>query len=153
MNNKKKTIEKSLRDEIMTEIILQYRENQKSEQKMQKVSLFLIWSKKNMPYSDFIDIILSLDAQGYIHYEKADKNKEKIHTKGEYVPQEFVTIAPNWKSFPEILSDEKANERKLNIKYPVIIAIITALIGILLSNASIGWLSQILEQFLSLFRS
>ena len=52
---KNKGIKKSVRDEILVEIALQYRENQKLEQKPQKVRLFEIWQKQKMPYSDFID--------------------------------------------------------------------------------------------------
>ena len=57
---KNKGIKKSVRDEILVEIALQYRENQKLEQKPQKVRLFEIWQKQKMPYSDFIDVILAL---------------------------------------------------------------------------------------------
>ncbi len=153
MKKSAKKVDKSLRDKIMTEIALQYRENQKSEQKPQKVNIFSIWLKHDMPYSKFLDVILSLEAQGYLNYEKADKNKEKIHVKSEYVPQEFVTLEHSGKSFPETLCDERGNERKINLKYPIIVAIIVAIIGILSSSKSIGLLSQIAEWFLSLFHS
>ena len=150
---KNKGIKKSVRDEILVEIALQYRENQKLEQKPQKVRLFEIWQKQKIPYSDFIDVILALESDDYLHYEKAGKNTQRAVIGNERVPQEFVTLEQKAKSFPETLSDEKENEKRLNLKYPIILAIITALIGILLSNASTNWLSQILEKFLSLFYS
>lgn len=46
---KNKGIKKSVRDEILVEIALQYRENQKFEQKPQKVRLFEIWQKQKCP--------------------------------------------------------------------------------------------------------
>lgn len=153
MKKSTKEVKKSLRDEIMTEIALKYRENQKTRQKLQKVNVFLIWTKHDMSYSDFLNVILSLEAQGYLHYERAKDNAEKFCIKGECIPQEFVTLEPSGKSFPETFSDKQESEKRLNIKYPIILAIITALIGILLSNVLIGWLSQLLEWFLSPFHS
>lgn len=153
MKKSTKEVKKSLRNEIMTEIALKYRENQKTKQKLEKVNIFSVWTKHDMSYSDFLNVILSLEAQGYLHYERAKDNAEKFSVKGECIPQEFVTLEPSGKSFPETLSDEKENEKKFNIKYPIILAIITALISILLSNSSIDWLSQLSEWFLSLFRS
>ena len=41
-----------------------------------------------MAYSDFLDVILSLEAQGYLHYEKAKDNAKKFSIKGECIPQD-----------------------------------------------------------------
>lgn len=153
MKNKKKAIEKSLRDDIMVEIALKYRENQKLEQKPQKVNIFSIWLKHDMSYSEFLDVILSLDAQRYLNYEKADKNKEKIHVKGEYVPQEFVTLERSGKSFSEDLVDEKDSEIKTNLKRPLLVQVLSAIILLILSGTSLHLLWQIIKWFLSLFHS
>lgn len=146
-----KKIDKELRDKIMCDIALKYRENQKKENSSEKVNVFSIWNKYNMSYSDFIDIILSLEAQGYLHYEKAEKNKTKININGEFIPQEFVRIEPIGKSFPEKLSNEKEAEIKTNLKRPLQVQVLTILITLLLSSASLSLLLQIIKWFLSLF--
>ena len=146
-------IEKSLRDDIMVEIALKYRENQKTSQKPQKVNIFSIWVKRDMAYSDFLDVILSLEAQGYLHYEKAKDNSEKFSIKGECIPQEFVTLEPSGKSFPETLSDEKVSEVKTNLKRPLLVQVLSAIILLALSGTSLSLLWQIIKWFLSLFHS
>ncbi len=153
MKNKKKAIEKSLRDDIMVEIALKYRENQKTSQKLQKVNIFSIWVKRDMAYSDFLDVILSLEAQGYLHYEKAKDNAKKFSIKGECIPQEFVTLEPSGKSFPETLSDEKESEVKTNLKRPLLVQVLSAIILLALSGTSLSLLWQIIKWFLSLFHS
>ena len=144
-------IKKELRDKIMCDIVLKYRENQKRDIKSERVNIFSIWNKYNIPYSDFIDIILSLEAQGYLHYEKAEKCKTKINRNGELIPQEFVILEPSGKSFPEKLSDKMEEEIKTNLKRPLQVQVLTILITLLLSSASIGLLLQIIKWFLSLF--
>lgn len=146
-------VEKELRDKVLTNIVLQYREQQKHVHKYEKVNLFPLWRKYDMKYSDFLDVILALEGQGYLHYEKAGKDKEKIHINGEYVPQEFVTLEDNAKSFPEDLSDEKTAEINNNLKRPFQVQLLTILMTILLSSASLGLLWQIIKWFLSLFHS
>lgn len=153
MKNKNRGIKKAIRDEIMIEIALQYRENQKSNPKLQKVNLFPIWIKHNMLYSDFLNVILSLELKGYLHYEKARDNAQKAVVGDERVPQEFVFLEPNGKSFPETLSDEKEDKIRNNLKYPIIVSIIGIIVGILLSSKSLSLLSKIAKWFLSLFHS
>lgn len=153
MKKNKRTVKKSIRDEIMTEIALQYRENQKSKQKPQKVNIFSIWTKHDMSYYDFLNVILSLEAQGYLRYEKAKDNAEKFRIKGEYIPQEFVALEPSGKSFSEDLLDEKDNEIKTNLKRPLLVQVLSAIILLTLSGTSLGLLWKIIKWFLSLFRS
>ena len=137
----------------MSDIASKYRDQQKEETRYEKVNLFLIWAKYDISYSDFINVILSLEAKDYLKYEKADKSKEIIFIKGEYVPQEFVVLKSNGKSFLEDLSDNKENEIKSNLKRPLQVQVLTILISILLSSGSICLLWQIIQWFLSLFRS
>lgn len=63
MKKQPKEVDKSLRNEIMEEISLKYRENQKTELHSQKVNIFQIWLNHDMTYSEFLDVILSLEAQ------------------------------------------------------------------------------------------
>lgn len=63
MKKSLKEVDKSLRNEIMKEISLKYRENQKTELHSQKVNIFQIWLNHDMTYSEFLDVILSLEAQ------------------------------------------------------------------------------------------
>lgn len=146
-------IKKELRDKIMCDIVLKYRENQKRDIKSERVNIFLIWNKYNISYSDFIDIILSLEAQGYLHYEKAEKGKAKININGELIPQEFVILEPGGKSFPEKLSDEMEKEIKTNLKRPLQVQVLSAIILLALSGTSLSLLWQIIKWFLSLFHS
>lgn len=146
-------VKKKLRNKIMSDIASKYRDQQKEETRYEKVNLFLIWEKYDISYSDFINVILSLEAKDYLKYEKANKSKERIFIKGEYVPQEFVVLKSNGKSFLEDLSDDKENEIKSNLKRPLQVQVLTILISILLSSGSICLLWQIIQWFLSLFRS
>lgn len=153
MKKSLKEVDKSLRNEIMKEISLKYRENQKTELHSQKVNIFQIWLNHDMTYSEFLDVILSLEAQEYLHYHRADKNAKRYNVKGECVPQEFVTLERGGKSFPEDLSDEKEKDKKLNIKYPVVSSFLTTMIGYVPKILSKDLLSRIKEWILSLFRS
>lgn len=146
-------VKKKLRDEIMCDIALKYRENQKNTNKYEKVNLFSIWKNYDMKYSDFIDVILSLQMNGYLQYERSDNSSDKFLINGEYVQQEFVTLEPIGKSFPETLADEKAKEIKTNLKFPILLCVISAIVALLLSSASLGLLQQIAKWFLSLFHS
>ncbi len=150
----KKGVSKKLRDKVLTELVLQYRENIKKDKNRKLVNLFPIFSNMDIPYSEFKDVIMSLENQEYLHYFPTDDSAEKIPIRGEKIPQEFIELtAPKGTSYLETKLDKMDNERRTSFKYPIIVAIIVAIIGILLSRESANLLLQIAKWFLSLFRS
>ncbi|MBD5156476.1 MAG: hypothetical protein HDT13_02420 [Butyrivibrio sp.] len=138
-----KKIKRKLKNEIMSRIVMQYRENQKLPSKDEAVNLFSIWREHDihMSYSDFIDVIIELEKKGYLYYIKADPSSRKTFMKGEVVyVEEYVTLETIGKDFPETLSIKEKNKSKIYLKYPLLTLCLTIIITILLSDIPMGYL-------------
>ncbi len=150
----KKGVSKELRDKVLTELVLQHRENIKKDKNRKLVNLFPIYRDMDITYDEFISVILSLESQEYLHYTPADNTKTKIPIRGEKVPQEFIELTtPKGTSYLETKLDEKEGEVKTNLKRPLQVQVLTIIATLILSSASLGLLWQLIKWFLSLFRS
>ncbi len=149
-----KGVRKELRDKVLTELVLQHRENTKKDKNRKLVNLFPIYRDMYITYDEFINVILSLESQEYLRYIPADISKTRIPIRGEKVPQEFIELTtPKGTSYLETKLDEKEREVKTNLKRPLQVQVLTIIATLILSSASLGLLWQIIKWFLSLFRS
>lgn len=147
-----KGISIELRDKVLTELVLQHRENIKKDRNRKLVGLFSIYASMDITYDEFIDIILSLESQEYLRYIPSDKSKKRILIRGEKVPQEFVELTtPKGTSYLETKLDKSNEDVNINLKRPLQVQVLTTLATLLLSTAPLNLLWRLIKRFLSLF--
>lgn len=141
-----KIIKSSVRNDIMLKIVESYRDKNVSKLNDGSFNIMTAFSKTDMKYSEFLEIVRFLESKGFVIYVPADKSSPTYNIRGEEIRQDFIQLTDLGKTYPEDTKSEKINF----VKTTIVSGIIAAIIGILLSTELLNWLLQKLLSFLSL---
>ncbi len=141
-----KTIKSSVRNDIMLKIVESYRDKNVSKLNDGSFNIMTAFSKTDMKYSEFLEIVRFLESKRLVIYIPADKSSTTYNIRGEEIRQDFIQLTDLGKTYPEDTKSEKINF----VRTTIVSGIIAAIIGILLSTELLNWLLQKLLSFLSL---
>ena len=105
-----KTIKSSVRNDIMLKIVESYRDKNVSKLNDGSFNIMTAFSKTDMKYSEFLEIVRFLESKRLVIYIPADKSSTTYNIRGEEIRQDFIQLTDLGKTYPEDTKSEKITD-------------------------------------------